>query len=276
MYKIRILIVLFMIASFSTSIKAEVLSCKKNGKIIFTDDKRNCATDVAEVKIKKTEDKRSNYRYPERQYENHSSRYIIFAESPESEKDKIQIEAAVKRLNASLNLVFSKLPYPSHAHLKKISFYIMLGSDSKLGGESSGLRYFPKTGDATLLLGDKRWTHSVVIYDMYNFNWLTELWVNKVMVHELAHSWHYFDWSVNYPILNKTWLSSRQKGLYLSQKDVKGEVLKPAYATTNEREYFAELSAIYFVGGDYFPFNKEQLEGYDPEGYAMVEQVWGI
>ena len=273
---VRIILALWVIATFSISSNAEVLSCKKNGKVIFTDNKRNCDSEVTRVNIQKSEDSRKNYRYPQRQYQDRSSRYTIFVESPESEKDKVQLDLAVERLNTSLNYVFSKLPLQSHVYLKKISFYIMLGPDSKLGGEDNGLRYFPTTGDPSLLLGDKRWTHSVVVYNVYNFNWLTELWVNKVVVHELSHSWHYFDWGTNYPILKETWLSSRQKGLYLSQRDIKGKLLKPAYATTNEREYFSELSATYFVGGDYFPFNKAELKKYDPQGYAMVERVWGI
>ena len=77
MYKIRILIVLFLIANFSISLKAEVLSCKKSGKIIFTDDKRNCDSNVSKLKMQNIEDKRKNYRYPQRQYENYSSRFTI-------------------------------------------------------------------------------------------------------------------------------------------------------------------------------------------------------
>jgi len=95
-------------------------------------------------------------------------------------------------------------------------------------------------------------------------------------MHELSHAWHYKEWSKNYPILKKTWLSSRQKGLYLSQKSIDGELLKPAYASKNEKEYFSELSAIYFVGGNYYPYSREELKIYDIAGYSMVETIWGL
>ncbi|WP_226647337.1 hypothetical protein [Microbulbifer variabilis] len=71
-------------------------------------------------------------------------------------------------------------------------------------------------------------------------------------------------------------MSSRQNSLYLAQEDVKGKILKPAYASKNEKEYFSELSAIYFVGGNYYPFNRSDLKIYDPTGCSMVERVWGL
>ncbi len=36
----------------------------------------------------------------------------------------------------------------------------------------------------------------------------------------------------------------------------------------------AELSAIYFVGGNYYPYDRAQLKKYDPVGYKMVEDLW--
>ncbi len=95
-------------------------------------------------------------------------------------------------------------------------------------------------------------------------------------MHELAHAWHYEDWSENYRLLRDAWMSSRQNSLYLAQEDVKGKILKPAYASKNEKEYFSELSAIYFVGGNYYPFNRSDLKIYDPTGCSMVERVWGL
>ena len=47
-----------------------------------------------------------------------------------------------------------------------------------------------------------------------------------------------------------------------------------AYAHTNEREYFAELTEAYFGWNSYFPFTKEELESYDPEGYNLIENSW--
>jgi hypothetical protein len=48
------------------------------------------------------------------------------------------------------------------------------------------------------------------------------------------------------------------------------------HAAQNHLEYFAELTAIYFVGADYFPKDRAGLKACDPDGYALVEKLWGI
>ena len=44
--------------------------------------------------------------------------------------------------------------------------------------------------------------------------------------------------------------------------------------TQNHIEYFAELSEAYFWTNDFYPFNKAELEAFDPQGYAAVEGAW--
>jgi hypothetical protein len=256
---------------------AEIYSCKgPTGKVIFTDNKSSCTSGLSKVSIKTTKDKRANYRYPARHYIEKKSHYSIFVESPESEKDELQLEAANKRLSDTLDYIYEKIPESSHGYLMSIGFYIMIGPRSKLGGEDNGLRYYTRNGDSKLLLGDKRWAHSVVIFSVENFLALSDLWAKKAVMHELSHAWHYKNWNDNYPVLKDAWLSARHRGLYLSQEDVDGKILQPAYASTNEKEYFAELSAIYFVGGNYYPLQREELKAYDPVGFSMVEHVWGL
>ena len=273
---IQIIIAIFIFSTISSSATADIFSCTKDGKKIYTDDKSQCGQTVSKIHLDIQQSHRVNYRYPARTYENKSSSYLIFVETPETEKDKVNMDKAVKRLNETLDLVYNAIPQKNHSYLKNITFYIMIGPNSKLGGERSGLRYHPKSGDMRLLLGDTRWSRSVVIYSVRNFIGLSDIWTKKVIMHELSHAWHYKDWNKNYPILRKAWLSSRRKSLYLSQKNVQGKILKPTYASTNEKEYFAELSAIYFVGGNYYPFNKNDLKSYDPEGYSLIEQLWGL
>ena len=47
------------------------------------------------------------------------------------------------------------------------------------------------------------------------------------------------------------------------------------YATTNQMEYFSELCEAYWGENDYYPFNYEDLKTYDPQGFALMEKVWG-
>ncbi|WP_444932722.1 hypothetical protein [Microbulbifer sp. JTAC008] len=269
-----LVVTLSLVGSLSSN--AEVFSCELNGVVIYTDDRNKCGSEVSSVHLVHKKDKRVNYRYPERKYEERSGAYSIFIESPQTAKDEQKLSRALDRLSSTLEQIFNKIPVSSHNYLKDTDFYIMLGPESEFGGEKSGLRYFPKNGDSTLLLGDRRWSHAVVIYNVDNFLWLPDLWVNKSIMHELAHAWHYEDWPTNYRLLKDAWVLSRQSSLYLAQEDVKGRILEPAYASKNEKEYFSELSAIYFVGGNYYPFNRTDLKKYDPKGYAMIERIWGL
>jgi hypothetical protein len=40
-------------------------------------------------------------------------------------------------------------------------------------------------------------------------------------------------------------------------------------------EYFSEICEAYWGENDYFPFNYEDLKAYDPQGFALMEKVWG-
>ncbi|WP_226647335.1 DUF4124 domain-containing protein [Microbulbifer variabilis] len=174
------ILVIALVLIASTFAHAEVFSCKVDGRVVFTDDRKNCGSEASSVELNLKEDKRVNYRYPERKYEDRSGAYSIFVESPESRKDKQKLDRAVDRLNKTLDLIFNKIPISSHSYLKDTDFYIMIGPKSKLGGEKNGLRYFPKSGDSKLLIGDRRWSRSIVIYNVENFLWFSDLWVKKV------------------------------------------------------------------------------------------------
>ena len=50
---------------------------------------------------------------------------------------------------------------------------------------------------------------------------------------------------------------------------------RKAYAATNYKEYFAELTEAYFGKNDFFPFNRVDLKKYDPTGYQLMQDVWG-
>ena len=102
------------------------------------------------------------------------------------------------------------------------------------------------------------------------------------LLHEMAHSWHgavVAGRSVNSCIENAY---ERNKSRY---RDVEsfwggivdrgsfGRVSNP-YLTTNEAEYFAELSVLYFLGESYYPYHKAELFRHDPEGYRVVVGAW--
>ena len=58
--------------------------------------------------------------------------------------------------------------------------------------------------------------------------------------------------------------------------------MKRGYAALTELEYFAEMTVAYYsrklsgvsYQGAYFPFYRNELKSYDPQGYDLCKNVW--
>ena len=74
------------------------------------------------------------------------------------------------------------------------------------------------------------------------------------------------------PIIN-AYQAAMNANIYDSVQYVYGQFLA-AYATTNSREYFAELTEAWFWSNDYFPFNRQELQAHDALGATVVEAAW--
>jgi hypothetical protein len=109
---------------------------------------------------------------------------------------------------------------------------------------------------------------------------LTELWQpgqkhdQIVILHELCHAVHSHLLGNNNPLIKAAFQQAADRQLYESVKHESGRTAK-AYASTNDHEYFAELSCSYLDKCAYFPFSREDLKDHDPVGYKLMEQVWG-
>jgi hypothetical protein len=95
-----------------------------------------------------------------------------------------------------------------------------------------------------------------------------------VLLHEFAHAVHFHIVGTNNQVVDQTYRKAMQRKLYDSAKDVNDKMIKP-YAATNDREYFAELTCAYLNKLHYFPFARDDLKTHDPDGYKMMEKVWG-
>ena len=101
-------------------------------------------------------------------------------------------------------------------------------------------------------------------------------WAQKqpwMVLHELAHGYHdlvlgYQDSSILYAYRNAL---SRKMYKHIRRNDGTNQ---DAYALSNEKEYFAELSEAYFGENDFFPFNREELAKYDTIGYSAIRRAW--
>jgi hypothetical protein len=76
--------------------------------------------------------------------------------------------------------------------------------------------------------------------------------------------------------VHDTWAHAIDAGLFQTVRKEDQGAHNPNYAAQNHLEYFAELTAMYFVGAEYFPRDRLGLRVYDPDGHDLVEKLWGF
>lgn len=103
-------------------------------------------------------------------------------------------------------------------------------------------------------------------------------WTNTqpaMVLHELSHAWHHQVVGYNEPNIIAAYEAAMSSGIYESVQYVGGGMQR-AYATSNVQEYFAELTEAYFWTNDFYPFNRDELENFDPLGARTIEDGWGL
>lgn len=216
-----------------------------------------------------------SFRAPVREYVTVRGEFNILIERRLTTGNPALSKRALRKLEQTLQEVFSKLPAYPGQQLHGLKFYLMWGEDSPDGGMPSGMSYIREGEPRNYPHLDPRWNNVIVVYSAKNLMWLDGVWAKKALAHELAHAWHLTHWPDRHPPIYTAFQSARGGGLYRGVKDYKDKEIAEAYAVHNQLEYFAELSAMYFVGGNYFPFDRAGLAKYDPVGERMVRSLWG-
>jgi len=219
-----------------------------------------------------------NFRSPPREYQEFKTGgWDVKIEKQMLVEDQALAQRAFTRLEQKLAFLLTILPKHSHAELQQVPIYLMFGSRAAGGGDDSGANYVPKNGPDFHPDLDPRWRNSVVVKSAQNYVGLSEFWSIKVLLHELGHAWHLIHWPERHPEILAAWQNATDRGSYQNVTDViEGKHFDRAYALTNQLEYFAELTCMYFVGCNYPPLNRRELQVYDPTGYAMIEKMWDV
>jgi hypothetical protein len=95
-----------------------------------------------------------------------------------------------------------------------------------------------------------------------------------MILHELSHAYHHLRLGEDHQGIEAAYKQAVEKKLYKSVAYINGGK-KRAYALTNAKEYFAELSEAYFGRNDFYPFIRTELEEYDTVGFELMYSVWG-
>jgi hypothetical protein len=104
------------------------------------------------------------------------------AEAPDS------VEKALERLKAERAHVLAALPANASKQLARTPFFLMYGPRAKGGGRNNGLEYFQKGAAGHHPELDRRWSDAIVIYSAENYVQISNLWAQKALLHEFAHS----------------------------------------------------------------------------------------
>jgi hypothetical protein len=94
------------------------------------------------------------------------------------------------------------------------------------------------------------------------------------VLHELAHSYHDQALDFENPEIKAAWRHFVDSGRYKSVLHIDGR-MRPHYALTDQKEFFAEMSESYLGVNDFYPFNSAELKRDEPELFALLAKIWG-
>ena len=94
-----------------------------------------------------------------------------------------------------------------------------------------------------------------------------------IVLHELAHAFHHQVLGHTHPGVRAAFKRARASGRYEQVRHANGRMQR-AYALNNEQEFFAEATEAFFGRNDFEPFTRQELREFDPETYALLEDVW--
>jgi hypothetical protein len=200
----------------------------------------------------------------------------VLVEKQMVDEDPELAKTAMARLEKKLGETAAVLPAAALAGLRQLRVFLLFGPRAKGGGRTHGLEYFPISAPKHHAWLDPRMGRSIVVYNADNYRKLSEPWAIKSLIHEFGHAQHLQHWPEDRADVYDAWAHAIDAGLFQTVREEDRGTHNPNYAAQNHLEYFAELTAMYFVGAEYFPRDRAGLSAYDPDGYDLVEKLWGL
>ena len=116
------------------------------------------------------------------------------------------------------------------------------------------------------------WGEAVMLGNARNYlDWTAEQ--PAMVLHELSHAWHHQHLTYEYGPIRDAYARAMAAGLYDDVPYVLGGTQR-AYATTDQMEFFAELTEAWFWQNDFYPFDRDDLREHDPESAQVIQDAW--
>jgi len=272
---------------FSGAITAnQILQCAdKNGRKIFTDDPRICArtgepdsaaaVELASLNVHSQYGETISEEYRTYSFLTYSPvpgySIRIMAEDALMEEAPEVLKKASKKLEGTMAEAVRLYPQKIRGEFAQITYFLFVGKEASSGGRRGGQWYFRQGNTVS-----QRFDDSIVVRSAARYVKTSHTSAVATGVHELAHAYYHYHRSM---FARKTWAAyqnAKHAGLYRNIKSKTGYPIAKAYALKNEREYFAELSKTYLYRSSTFPFTRQELELYDPMGYQLMREIYGL
>lgn len=181
-------------------------------------------------------------------------------------------DEALAHLTTKLQEINDIVPKAFTDYFKRRKIWMEIGSGSTIGGAAE---YHPSR---EWLIANGRFVEKYNCVEIGNMRDFID-WTKKnqpmMILHELAHYYHLtcLDNNVSIQAAYETAMNGK---LYdnVDYFDGNGIYKQKAYATTDSKEYFSEITEAYFGKNDYYPFVRDELKTFDPSGYKVMETVW--
>ena len=210
---------------------------------------------------------------PTDQYEKREVQGFAILVNPEVHKHADEAKEAFAELDSQLKKLCAVVPEKPLAELKKVRIWIEWEAKKNGAAEfHTSLDWLKENGYNP----DKE--KSVEINNARNFVKWSRQNQPWMMLHELAHSYHFRVLGDEFAPLHNAYKQAKERKLYDEVEyiqDGKTRLKKKAYALSAPAEYFAELTEAYFGKNDFFPFTREELEKHDPQMAALLGRLWG-
>ncbi len=197
--------------------------------------------------------------------------------------DKLWKRKPLDVLDLELSTICRRLPDVTVKLLQKINIWVEWeDSDDPDLAKGVVAKYYGVQGNTTLWSLNKhkhpKKANNIEIINMRSLTREHQPNVRLhrcVLLHELSHAVHHQLFGPKNALIRTAYQQAMNRGLYSEARFASGRIRKPAYASKNDREYFAELSCAYMDKLHYYPFTPEELKEYDPQGYRLMEILWG-
>lgn len=194
--------------------------------------------------------------------------------TPEAAEGEIK-DGELKPLDAlALEFVMMKKAMPAKQVelLQKVTVWIDWDGYQPLsnGREGRALAVY-QTGTAQSLLAEKKNPYTAKCVHVYSLKMLAEEHQPKrnshrlVMLHEFAHAVHDQLLGFDHAGIKTAYKQAMERKLYD----------KAQYVSTNEKEFFAEITCGYYDQLHHYPKTRDDLKKHDPVTHQLMVSIWG-